>query len=103
MIFLLLALMVLIGLIFFFINKKDLCHPATLFSATYIVSVSCACLNIDKWDVDMIPATFIILLLDDPTALLLQRLENDVQILADLGRFLQGLPRVHVQFFRDIG
>ena len=62
MIILLLALMVIVGLIFFFINKKDLCHPATLFSAAYIVSVSCACLNIDKWDVDMIPATFFILL-----------------------------------------
>lgn len=63
MIVLLLILMIIIGLVFFFVNKKDLCHPATLFSAAYITSVLCACLNIDAWNIDMIPATFIILLL----------------------------------------
>lgn len=54
---------IMLLIVSYFLFKKDILQPGVIFIAAYVVSVFCAVLNIDKWNINFHTNTFLVLLL----------------------------------------
>ena len=63
LIYILFILFVLIYICIYVKINKDIFSPPLLFLLAYIVSVGCALFNVKLWNIEMIPTTFLVLLL----------------------------------------
>lgn len=59
----LLVITVLLLMIVYKMTDKDIMNPAVIFSAVYVVSIGCAVINIERWNINMSWKTFAYLLL----------------------------------------
>lgn len=62
MLILLLCIFIALLIGTYFLFKKDIMQPAVVFVAMYVVSIFCAVVNIEKWNIDFKLNTFIVLL-----------------------------------------
>lgn len=62
LIILLLTIYTILLIISYFLFKKDILQPGVVFIAAYVVSVFCATLNINKWNINFHTNTFLVLL-----------------------------------------
>lgn len=63
MIFVLLVMLIIILFISYKIFCKDIMQPAIIMNIMYIISVGCACVNVNKWNISLNIVTFFIILL----------------------------------------
>ena len=63
MIYVLCGLFFLMLIICYYLFKKEIGHPAVIFSLTYFISTLCTSMNVRSWGVNLNYKTFLILFL----------------------------------------